>query len=88
MEIQGRSNICVQLVVGIYKVIGDGKDVQKQPVSDTISIWEDCVRCSHHKEEYYCAVNGELHAAQSCINRRTSTTLTSPPLLVICITPA
>lgn len=47
--------------------------MQKQLVSDTISFWE----------EYYCTVNGELHAAQSCIHRRASMTLTSLLLLVI-----
>lgn len=36
-----------------------------------------------NREEYYCTVNGELHAAQSCINRSISATLTYLPLLVI-----
>lgn len=83
MEIQGRSNVYVQLSVRIYIAIGDGKDGQRQPVSDTISFWEDCIYCSRHREEYYCTANGELHAAQSHISRRTSTTLTALPLLVV-----
>lgn len=83
MEIQGRANVCVQLSVRIYIAVGDGTNMQKQPVTDTISFWEDCTYCSHNREDYYCTVNGELHATGSCIGRSTGTTLTSLLLIIL-----
>lgn len=80
METQGRANIYVQLSVRIYIAIGDGTDMQKQLVTDTILFWEDW---SHNREDYYCTVNGELHATQSCIRRSTGTTLTSLLLVIL-----
>jgi len=38
MEIRGRSNVSVKLSVRIYIAIGDGKNMQRQPVSDTVSL--------------------------------------------------
>lgn len=76
MEIQGRSNVIVQLLVRIYMAIGDGKDVRGSLLVTPEQ--EDSTYCSDPRGEYYCPVNADLHAAQSYIIRRTNSTFSSP----------